>query len=235
MKYLKYLFIFILLGFGFKTIKSQVLSYYEIYMSVVYLPGCHRQMEIYKKNNCKITHELRERNETCKENIFSLHDTGNIIENLILQLDSLFKLDEFNFTVNKTFIDTLKSRINDKESYHISNEDIDSYFSRGDTLMLKLSDIQKESKEFRNDDGIDYYLKMEYKKNNQDIIIFEFEGDLDNFVMTNNIKNWIPFYLIYKDNQLFNNLNYVNEYFSDRNLESIIWRFITWEKDNVAK
>jgi len=228
MKNLKYVFLFIILGFGLKTLNSQIISYYEIYMSVAYLPSCHRQLEIYKKDNGNITHELHEQN--VKKNIISLNDTGIIIEDLILKLDSLFKLDEFIFTVNKTFIDTLKSRVKDKEFYHISNEDIDNFFSRRDTLILKLSDIQKEREEFRSDDGIDYYIKIEYKKNNQDIII-EFEGDLDNFVLTSNIKNWIPLYLIYKEHKIFKNLEFVDEYFSDNNLENIIWRFISWGKE----
>ncbi|MDD3280125.1 MAG: hypothetical protein PHC83_00950 [Bacteroidales bacterium] len=229
MKYLKYVFLFIILGFGLKTLNSQIISYYEIYMSVAYLPSCHVQLEIYKKDNGNITHELHEQNVKCKKNIISLNDTGIIIEDLILKLDSLFKLDEFIFTVNKTFIDTLKSRVKDKEFYHISNEDIDNFFSRRDTLILKMSDIQKE-KEYRSDDGIDYYIKIEYKKNNQDIII-EFEGDLDTFVLPSHIKNWIPLYLIYKEHKIFKNLEFVDEYFSDNNLENIIWRFISWGKE----
>ncbi|MDY0015637.1 MAG: hypothetical protein RBS13_05455, partial [Bacteroidales bacterium] len=80
MKYLKYVFLFIILGFGLKTLNSQIISYYEIYMSVAYLPSCHGQLEIYKKDNGNITHELHEQNVKCKKNIISLNDTGIIIE-----------------------------------------------------------------------------------------------------------------------------------------------------------
>jgi len=229
MKYLKYLFLFIILGFGLQTLKSQIISYYEMYMTVGYWPSCHRQLEIYKKDNGNITHELHERNVKCKKNIISLNDTGIIIEDLILKLDSLFNLDEFIFTVNQTFIDTLKSRVKYKEVYRISNEDIDNFFSRTDTLIRKISDIQEEE-EYRTDDGIDYYIKIEYKKNNQDIII-EFGGDLEIFVQTSNIKNWIPLYLIYKEHKIFKNLEFVDEYFSDKNLENIVCRFISWGKE----
>jgi len=138
-------------------------------------------------------------------------------------------LTVFTFTINKALIDTIKAHNARARYYKISEVDIDRFFTHGDTVTLDLKDIKlDDSDEMTVIDGCPYFFKFEIDRLN-DTTMRSFQGNLFNQVDTNNIKNWLPVYVAYRQHAFLTTMP-MEEYFTDENLKYILMRFISWTK-----
>lgn len=159
------------------------------------------------------------------------------IENTINQLDSLFRLTEFKFTISPSIINSIKDDKVLNSNFKIKESDIDKFFSNGDTIILKLKDIKQHKSEERSrhygmyeQDGI-YKFYLMIKLPNQDSIIYSFNGNIYDSVETGNIKNWLPVFLVYNQRKIFPTTP-MKKYFTTENLKGILRRFILWTKES---
>jgi hypothetical protein len=205
---------------------GQVLENYNLSLEGMHLPGGGGRYEIYSMSNGKRKHTSFESNVIHKRRKYRSNEQ---IENSIIMLDSLFRLTEFKFTVNKSIIDSIKLR-NDRNKFHkIPNADIDKFFSNGDTVTLRLQDIKPPMLEGSVIDGYAYFFYLSIKRPNQDSIKYEFNGNFYDGVQTSNIKNWLPIYLAYRQSKFLETMP-MEKYFTNKNLESVLLRFIEWTK-----
>ena len=205
---------------------GQAFENYNLSLEGIYLPGGGGRYEIYNMSNGKRKHTSFESNVIHKRRKYRSNEQ---IENSINMLDSLFRLTEFKFTVNKSIIDSIKLR-NDRNKFHkIPTADIDKFFSNGDTVTLRLQDIKPPLWEGTVIDGYPYSFHLSIKRPNQDSIKYEFKGNFYDGVQTSNIKNWLPVYLAYRQSKFLETMP-MEKYFTNENLESVLLSFIEWTK-----
>jgi hypothetical protein len=222
------LIILIFFLFEFQT-SAQEIEFYNLSFKADYLPSCVEKTEMFKKSNSQIVHEKFERNDDCMESNIVL-ENDSLIEKQINQLDSLFKLKEFTFLVANSFVDSLKARTIYKSIYKVTEKDIDAFFCRGDTITINLKKIRiKKDKSFIFD-GIHYKFELTLKRHNQDTLRYQFSGNLFDIVTQQNIKDWLPMYLIYRKFKLFTSIEFIDNYFLDSNLENYIYWYISVNK-----
>jgi hypothetical protein len=207
---------------------GQTIDSYNFSLSGVYLPGGGGRNEIYSKRNGKLEHKSSESLHNGRHKKHTLKKDLQI-ENKINTLDSLFRLKEFKFTINKSIIDSIKAHNEQNKFYKIPLADIENFFSKGDTVTLKLNDIKREDFEGTVIDGYPYFFDLTIMRTNQDSIKYKFDGNFYDGVQTSNIKNWLPVYLAYKQGKFFETMP-MEAYFTDENLESVLIRFIEWTK-----
>lgn len=213
-----------------QTTLGQTIDSYDFSLSGAYLPGGGGRSERYSKKGGKLNHKASESRHRGKR--YKLKHKKRVlkpdyqIENTIHNLDSLFHLTTFEFTINKSIIDSIKAR---NKYYKIPIADIDKFFSNGDTVTLNLSEIKQEAIEGVVIDGYPYFFDLTIVRPNQDSIIYKFNGNFYDGVQTSNIKNWLPLYLTYRQRKFFHTMP-MEKYFTDKNLESVLVRFIEWTK-----
>lgn len=222
-----------IVGFLPISLLAQDLNYYDFKFSVAYLPFGGSQSERYFKTGNKVertyvgTYKKNSRRVKKKK----LPIDGNI-EKAIYLLDSLCKLKEFTFKINSDLRDSLKSRYMWKKAYNILDEDIDGYFSELNRITLKVNDLPTEFMETAVLDGAPYLFDLKYTLDNKDTLHYTFNGNLCDEVNTSNIKNWLSIYLTLKRYSIFNSITLFEDYFNNKRLEHIIFRFIVWKKSN---
>ncbi len=205
---------------------AQTIVSYELSLSCMYLPGGDGRNEIYSLINNERSHKAEEiQGEKFKNTSKKLVSDAHI-ENTILQMDSLFGLTVFTFRINPALIDTIKAENARNRYYKIPEADIDRFFSRGDTVRLDLKDIKPDSLEMTVIDGCPYFFKFEADRS-KDTTIRSFQGNFFDQVQTDNIKNWLPVYLAYRQHTFFTTMP-MKEYFTDENLKYVLIRFIEW-------
>lgn len=210
---------------------GQKLDFYEFSVVTAYLPSCGSQSEIYLKVDNKVQRGSSAVHwKHCKKTKKRKLPKDESIEKAIDLLDSLNRLEEFTFTINIGLIDSLKARHFWKKTYQITDQDIDNFFSRHDTVTLKLKVVKQEILEGIVIDGAPYWFDLKLKREGQDTVKYSFTGNFLDGVQTSNIGNWIPMYLTFKEYKLFDSIKLMDEYFNDKKLESILFRFITWTK-----
>lgn len=220
------LFVFFLFEF---QITAQNIEFYNFSFNANYLPTCCKKTEVFKKSKKEVVHQKIERNDDCIESNLVL-ENDSLIEMQINQLDSLFKLKEFTFIVANSFIDSLKSRTLYKSTYKITDKDIDAFFCRGDTITINLKNKRvKKNKSFVLD-GISYQFELTLKRQNQETLRYQVYGNLFEIVTQKNIKDWLPMYLIYRKYKFFKNIEFIDNYFLDSNLENYIYWYISVNK-----
>jgi hypothetical protein len=215
------------------TTFGQTIDGYNLSLSGAYLPGGGGRSEIYSKTNGKPAYKASEsshrgRHYKWKHKKRTLKNDLQI-ENTINQLDSLFRLTEFKFIIDKSIIDSIKAHNDRNKFYKIPLTDIDKFFSHGDTVTLKLNDIKREDFEGTVIDGYPYFFDLTIIRPNQDSIKYKFDGNFYDGVQTSNIKNWLPVYLAYRQNKFLETMP-MEDYFTDKNLERVLTRFIEWTK-----
>jgi hypothetical protein len=216
-----------------QTTFGQTNDSYNFSLSGAYLPGGGGRREIYSKTKGKLEHKASEsrlhgRHYKWKHKKRTLKNDLQI-ENTLNKLDSLFRLSEFKFTINKSIIDSIKAHNDRNKFYKIPLADIDKFFSHGDTVTLRLNDIKREDFEGTVIDGYPYFFELTIMRPNQDSIKYKFDGNFYDGVQTSNIKNWLPVYLAYGQSKFFDTMP-MEEYFTNKNLESVLIRFIEWTK-----
>ena len=218
------IFLIILLGLLPIVTIGQKIEYYDFSISTAYLPSCGCQSERYLKENNKIKRIASSVNwKHCKRLKRKNLPKDKNIENAIILLDSLNRLDEFTFKINPTIIDSLKSRHLWKIIYKITDEDIDNFFNKRDNVTVKLKNIKLENLEGTVIDGAPYWFDLKILRQGQDTLNFSFEGNFMDGVQISNIKNWLPMYLAYREYPFFDSIKLVEEYFNDKKLESILF------------
>ncbi|RXF72386.1 hypothetical protein [Arcticibacter tournemirensis] len=223
----------ILIFYSFKS-NAQVFDFYRAEVSVAYLPSYGRQSEVIEKVNNQISHRgiltiwkhKKSRKKKLKPNY--------LIEDQIRQLDSLFKVKSFTFKINSNLIDSLKQSTFWKDTYNITDQDIDSFFTRQDTVTLDINDIHISEVDLLSGvlDGIPYYIRIRYKRADKDTVDLAIEGNLYDGVNSLNIAHWLPFYLVNREHPIFSSIAGLNNYFGDERLQNILLRFISWKKTN---
>jgi hypothetical protein len=212
---------------------GQKIDNYIFTFSGAYLPGGGGQTEYYFKTNNKPQHISTQTKHGWRyhwKHKKKKFKSNNEIIISIDRLDSLFRLTEFKFTIKKSIIDSIKAR-NDRSNYNkIPLADINKFFSHGDTIILNLKEIKQEQFEGMVIDGFPYWFDLSIIRQNQDTIKYKFEGNFCDDVQTSNIKNWIPVYLAYREKKFMETMP-MEDYFTDKNLESVLRRFIIWTKE----
>ena len=214
------------------TTQGQSIDHYAFSLTGMYLPGGGGRSEIYSKSKNKLEHIASEsyhgkHHKSSRKKKRLKNQTQ--IENTITQLDSLFHLTEFKFTIKKSIIDSIKEQNNWNRYDQLSNDEIEHFFSHGDTVALNLKDIKPEVFEGTVIDGYPYWFDLKIKRPHQDSIEYKFEGNFRDGVQTSNIKNWLPVYLAYRQSSFFNTMP-MEAYFTDKNLVNVLIRFIQWTK-----
>ena len=227
------LIFFLAFGLISNSLIGQELVYYKFSVATGYFPSCGRQSEEYVKYDNEVKRSATSIDwKHCKRVKTRKLPKNDDIENTINLLDSLNRLEEFTFEIKRALIDTLKSRHFWKDTYHISDKDIDDFFSNGNTVTLELDDIKQEIIEGTVIDGAPYSFELILIREGQDTLKYSFTGNFLDGVQTSNIENWIPMYMAYQENKFFDSIYLVEDYFSDKNLERILFRFIMWTKNN---
>ena len=215
------------------TAFGQAIDHYDFSMSGAYLPGGGGRSEGYSKNADIHNHTSSEsyhygKRYRLKQKKRKLKNDLRI-ETTINQLDSLFRLTTFTFIIDKSIIDSIKVHNNQNKYHKISNADIEKFFSHHDTITLRLKDIQPEDFQSTVIDGFPYRFNLTFVRPNQKSISYKFEGNFYDGVQTSNIKNWLPIYLAYRQHNFFETMP-MEKYFTDKNSESVLLRFIEWTK-----
>ncbi|KAF5047336.1 hypothetical protein DSECCO2_461440 [anaerobic digester metagenome] len=210
---------------------GQSIEFYRFSLSTAYLPSCGSQSELYLKENNKTSRKATKRSwKHCKRIKRNNLPKDKSIEKAINLLDSLMRLEEYMFIVNPTLINTINSQDSKKNYFKITDKDIDDFFNKGDTVILKKNSIKQDFLEGMVIDGAPYWYELVFKRNGQDSIKYAFGGNFLDDVQTSNIIYWLPMYLTYKKYPFFGSIKLVEEYFNDEQLESVLFRFIAWTK-----
>jgi hypothetical protein len=231
---IKKLFIILILGLSYsQSTFSQKMDHYNLSLRVTYLPMGGGKSEMYSKTKGKAEHtasESTQSNGSTKPELKKRKLKKDVrIEKTINGLDSLLRLTEFKFTVDNSIIDSVKAE-NGRNIYNnIPETDIDKFFSNGNTITIQLKEIKPNEMEQRVMDGNLFKFTLILKRAGMDTVRYEFGGNFAGGIMTNEIKNWLPVYLCYRQTKFFETMP-MGKYFSNENLVSILIRFIEWKK-----
>lgn len=229
-KLFKQNFLFFLILFP-AILQAQPIQFFEFTVSTANVPGGHKQTEKYlkaqhkTKRSSNIVH-WKNRRKTIRKNL----PVEQNIHQVISMLDSLIQLSVFKVYITPGFIDTLKTRENLKSAYRISNRDIDRFFSKKDTLILNLNRIEQNITESFIIDGLPFRFILKIQHSEKDTNRFEFSGNFLDDVPAGSIRKWLPMYLTYRKHPFFSTIKPMATYFSDRNFENMLFRFIASAK-----
>lgn len=230
MKYLNILYFFVLI-FLSTIVEGQQLVFFKFYSKVSFMPTGGFKKETYQMVDNKLNHfteTLSYKNPTKTIKKILTKDANYINE--INDLDSLIKLKSFTLTVDSSLILQLKSDTFSKQFYKIENLDIDNFFGNKKTITLSLSDIKPDTLDsYTVYDGRPFTLYFVFKRNLQNITELNYSGNIDDGVKAKDIKYWLPTFLLITKYKLFSTNNHINDFFDDRNLRSILFRFIKWQ------
>lgn len=233
MKNLRNLILMLLCMSVARSAFGQTIDSYRFSLQGSPMPGGGSRGEVYFKKKCKRKHTVSERRYDGSK-LKRKHKQRRLknhvpIENAINSLDSLFRLTAFTFTINKSMIDSIKAHNNWHLLYRISSTDIHQFFSRGDTVTLSLHDIKPEETAGMVIDGYPYVFDLVIRRSQEDTIKYKFHGNFHDRVQTSNIRYWLPVYLAYRQHKFFETMP-MEAYFTDKNLELVLMRFIEWTK-----
>lgn len=226
--------IFLILTTGVLPLLStgQRIEYYNFSLVTAYLPSCGSQSEQYLKTNHKTQRKASSVHwKHCKKKKRKNLPEDLAIESAINLFDSLMRLEAFTFSINPALIDSLKSRTFRKQTFKITDTDIDHFFNQQHTVTLKMKTIKQALLEGVVIDGAPYSFNLTLKRAGQDTLQYSFQGNFFDGVETENIKSWLALYLTYTKYPLFSSIPLVEDYFDEETLENILFRFIIWTKE----
>ncbi len=210
---------------------GQDIEFYKFSVSTAFLPSCGSQSELYSKENNKIVRKATKRSWKHCKRIKNKHlPKDKNIEKAINLLDSLMRLEEYTIRVNPTLIDNIKSQNSKKQYFKITDKDVDDFFNKGDIVILKRSSVNQNFLEGIVIDGAPFWFELIFKRDGQDTLKYSFKGNFLDGVETSNILFWLPMYLTYKEYPIFGSIECFEEYFNDEQLESVLFRYISWTK-----
>jgi len=230
MKRFRGLFIILILCSKSIVVQGQQIECYELSMSVLH-SGYSMEKEWYSKINNERVHRSNKILFDIDEKLIEKNrDKDSLEDTQIERIDSLFKLQQFKFTVSRSVIDSITNYVTFNNNIGITQHDIDNFFSNNNTVSLNIDDIQREKLLFVID-GTNFSIDLTIKRIGKDTLFYElYRGNLDDGVRAENIYKWIPTYLFIRENKVFDAFDWKDQYFSDENLQHVLMKFILWNK-----
>ena len=204
---------------------SQEIESYKLSIDATYLPTVSYNSEYFSKKKNKLMHEAR---FDGKKKTLEKKDVLNII----LQIDSLSKVDSFNFYVDESLIDEMKNKYTYyKKENGISNSDIETLFDENNMVSLDTKKIKSHLLEAISGqiDGAYYSIKIELKFKNNKKIDHGFEVQSSG-PKSHKIKDWLILYSVFQNENVFETIPLKESCFSQSDFIGILFRFILLKK-----
>jgi hypothetical protein len=211
---------------------SGQIEYFKFYSRVSFMPAGGFKKETYEMQKNRLFHFSETLSyKKPKEIIKTVLPNDKKFELEIKDLDSLLKLKMFSFSADSNLADNLKGDKIEKEYYHLQDKDIDNFFKGKKSITMSVIDIKLDTlDEFTVVDGSPFAFYFAFKIANQDTTEFKYFGNLDDGIKTKNIREWLVMYIVIKKYKLFSTNKYMTEFFDDKHFNSVLFRFINWNR-----
>jgi hypothetical protein len=212
--------------------RSQPIESFKFSQINVYLPsGGLWSEEFVKENHITMRNTVYRENWQKEAECKSTLLTDEAIQRSINVLDSLMKLNQILIAFDSSLIKLMKDYRIGVYPMDVSIEKIDLFFKNKDFITLDLLNLPEFPKPPIILDGIPFEVKLNFKRLYADTISYELVGNLYGQIEPSNIRNWLVFYLTFKDNPVFSSEYLKNEYFSKERLAEVLLRFVAAARD----
>ncbi len=239
---------FFSIGFSQNNENIPVVKSFELINSIAYLPSVHGESESYKFNSGRLKHKYSKTKFFWRFhwNSRKLITTSNK-EQLLKSVEYLIQnrnIELFSIVLTHQDKDSLISMSKKKDYlgfpfYSSDYSDLIKYIDSNDTVKIEIKEFNTEYSKTTDAltsviDGAPFWITLKLRFSTNDSLKFEYVGNLCDNVEDTSVDDFLLFYNIYKDFNLFK-YSSMDKYFSKANLYRVILRYIAYKENRIDR
>ena len=236
------------IGFSQTHVNIPIVKSFELINSVAYLPSIHGESELYRFNSGRLKHRYSKTKFFWRFhwNSRKLITTSNK-EQLLKSVDYLIQNknnDCFYIGLSPQDKDSLISMSKKKDYlgfplYSSDYYDLIKYIGSKDTVKIEIKEFNSDYSKTMDAltsviDGAPFWITLKLRFSTNDSLKYEYVGNLCDGVEDTSVDDFLIFYNIYKDFNLFK-YSTMDKYFNKENLYKVILRYIAYKENRIDR
>ena len=239
---------FCLLGYSQKNESLDSIKSFTWTNSLAYLPSVYGETEFYKFYNGRIKHKYSKtktfmRKRWNSKKLFTKTNKLNVTDSYKKFLTASDQ-NKFNIRLSKQDKDSLIAMSNRKDYlgnplYSVNYDDLKKYITNSDSIEIEINEFNTNYSKTMDVlltviDGAPFWINLEIVTQTNDTVRYEYLGNLYDGVEDTSVDEFLNFYCIYQDYELFR-YTPMAEYFDKRNLYNVILRYIAYKENKIDR